>query len=272
MQSTIPCVTCVIEGTPVQLDLHIYRDRYDKVFSSIKLPATYPETTQLGTRYKHRTIFVFSLTLHAKNKVEQHWLPAQHVRRLKQYMPAAKDFWFINEFYFYPKTANVPLTVEEQSVFGGLGKRAAAMVLRHLLLTVPSLMELSQTVVCLEASGAVRSRAAQDERERELEEASVEHLRDLVETTYNLLAVPDFYNMPAAAKKFKNGQWKRMCKSDLLDHVMAPIMYAEDNILLAQYYTRNFGLDILDDTHKTSQICMAAPLDRMVSTLKIENF
>jgi hypothetical protein len=265
MQS-VPFVTFVIKGTPVQLDLHIYRDQYDKVFSSIKLPATYPDTTQLGTRYKERTIFVFSLTLHAKNKVEQHWLPARHVRLLRQYMPAASDFWFINEFYFYPKTANIPLTAEEQSVFGGLGKRAAAVVLRHLILTVSSI-DMGRTVVCLEASGAVRSRSAQNERERELEQASLEDLHHLVETKYNLLAVPDFY--VAAAKKFKTGLWKKMCKSDLLDHVLAPIMYAEDNILLAQYYTRNFGLDIIDDTHKTSQICMAAPLDRMINLLGV---
>lgn len=259
MKITIPFVNCVIEDTVVQLDLQIYRDKYNKVFSSIKLPAAYPETTQLGIRYKERTIFVFGLTL---------TIPEEYVTRLKCINGIngmkAKDFWFINEFYFYPKTANVPLTAEEQRVFGGLGKRAAATVLRHL---VDNESNPSRIVVFLEASGAVRSRQAQDERERELEAASLEQLHHLVETTYNLLVVPNFITNRSVMLMFQSGKWKKMCKSDLLDHVMAPIMYAEDNLLLAQYYTRNFGLDIFDDTYKTSQISMAAPLDRILSAI-----
>ncbi len=168
---------------------------------------------------------------------------------------------FIGEFYFYPKTANVSLTSEEQDIFRGLAKRAAKLVLlQHVLLPSPA-----STIVCLEASGTILTRRQQDARERELERSSKEDLIALV-AQHGILAMADFYNNlpPAIVAHFKNGKWQEWPRRDLLNYLLPPLLYVEDNVLLAQYYMRNFDMDIIDDSHKISQSFMATTLEKML--------
>jgi hypothetical protein len=259
----LPFFVCVVKNVAVNFDITIYGAAAAaaadtrKISAFITLPESYPATA-LGLKYRGRTIFVFSFTLYDE-------LPRYRYDQLLLLLgPPHSHIIFINEFYFYPKTANVRLTPEEQGIFRGVAKRAARRVLAHV---APRLPPPATTLVCLEASGTVRTRHQQDARERELEQTcrTIQQVMALV-AQYRILDTPDFYNnLPAAvAAEFKSGRWQQWPRCDWLNYLLPPLLYAEDNVLLAQYYTRNFHLDVIDDSHQISQIFMATTLDKML--------
>ncbi len=259
-------MSCVVQDMVVDLEVAIYNGGGggggggDKISAYITLPPTYPPTA-LGLQYRGRTIFVFSFTLQKRLRSARHHKllhPDEHPDDGKPMC------MFIDELYFYPKTANVSLTPEEQDIFRGVAKRAAKLVLTHLAPRLPP----STTLVCLEASGTIRSRRQQDARERELEQGSTEDLLALV-AQHGILDTADFYGNLSApiTAQFKNGQWTQWPRRDWQQYLLPPVLYAEDNVLLAQYYTRNFSMDIIDDSHKISQIFMATTLDKMLAGL-----
>lgn len=259
-------MSCTVQETVVDLSLVIYGTR--KVSAYIILPPTYPDT-MLGLKYRGRTIFAFSFT------VQKQLSSARHDKLIKAHFKLSNDdsndvndymYMYIDELYFYPKTANVPLTPEEQGIFRGVGKRAAKFVLGHMASHLPP--PSPTTIVCLEASGTIRSRRQQDERERELEKCDTGHLLALV-AQHGILDMVDFYNNLSAPvmAQFKTGKWRQWPRCDWLNYLLPPLLYAEDNALLAKYYHRNFAMDIVDDTHKISQIFMATTLDKMLQTM-----
>jgi hypothetical protein len=263
----IPFISCTIQGTVVDLALTIYGHKTQKVSAYIFLPPSYPQDTMLGLKYKGRTIFTFSFT------VQNQLSSARHDKLIKAHFnvndTTTTMYMYIDELYFYPKTANVPLTQEEQDIFRGVGKRAAKIVLDHYLPLLPlPLSPPTTTIVCLEASGTIRSRRQQDERERELEKSDTTHLLALV-AQHGILDMVDFYNNLSAPvmAQFKTGRWRQWPRCDWLNYLLPPLLYAEDNALLAKYYHRNFAMDIIDDTHKISQIFMATTLDKMLQAM-----
>jgi hypothetical protein len=260
----VPFISCTIQGTAVDLALTIYGHKTQKVSAFIFLPPSYPQDTMLGLKYKGRTIFTFSFT------VQNQLSSARHDKLIKAHFNVTDSdmYMYIDELYFYPKTANVPLTQEEQGIFCGVGKRAAKIVLDHYLPLLPPTTTTFRTIVCLEASGTIRSRRQQDERERELEKSDTTHLLALV-AQHGILDMVDFYNNLSAPvmAQFKTGRWRQWPRCDWLNYLLPPLLYAEDNVLLAKYYHRNFAMDIIDDTHKISQIFMATTLDKMLQTM-----
>ena len=261
----VPFISCTVQGVAVDLVMSIYGHTQlgGGVSAYIILPPTYPDT-MLGLKYRGRTIFVFGYTL------QEQLSSARHTNLIKSHFISSDDdvkkYMYIDEFYFYPKTANVPLTPEEQGIFRGLGKRAAKFVLDHMAPHLPP--PPATTLVCLEASGTIRSRRQQDARERELEKSDTDHLLALV-AQHGILDTVDFYNNLSAPvmAQFKTGKWRQWPRCDWLNFLLPPLLYAEDNVLLAKYYTRNFSMNIIDDSHKISQIFMATTLDKMLDAL-----
>lgn len=260
----LPFFACVVQNVAVNFDITIYGGGGGgaaAISAYITLPESYPATA-LGLKYRGRTIFVFSFTLYDKQLTSS----PRYDKLLLLGIPHTQ-IMFIGELYFYPKTANVRLTPEEQGIFRGMAKRAAKRVLAHV---APRLPPPATTLVCLEASGTVRTRHQQDARERELEQSchTVQQVMPLV-AQYRILDTPDFYNnlSAAVAAQFKSGKWQEWPRRDWLNYLLPPLLYAEDNVLLAQYYTRNFHLDVIDDSHQISQIFMATTLDKMLETV-----
>jgi hypothetical protein len=252
----------------LELDLDLDAERIEAV---VILPDNYPDTV-MGEKYKNREIFILSFSVRRKDHIQE---------QLNKYIGPLGDlldvidthYIFIHEFYLYPKSSNTEMTREEQLAFGGIGKKVLCIVFNLLMDKFP--LRRERVLVVLEASGNIRDLVGTEAREREIKKLDKYALVDLIER-YELLKMSNVVNM-VKPKELKylftdNSQkWKELDKKLILKYFLYFIMNYDENITLANYYTRNYGFQIVDKTN-FSHILMATTASNILNNCSSKLF
>jgi hypothetical protein len=250
-----PFFKIVIQGKQLELKL-IFDLEASRIEARVFLPSNYPETV-LGEKYRDREIFVLAFSIYNKDRKDTEI--EKYSDMLKGLLEdVEKHCIFIHEFFFYPKLSNTEMTSEEKVSFGGLGKKVLCTMFNLISDRFP--LNPEKTLVVLEASGNVRSRSNSDSREREIINMEKDSLIQLVEK-YNILQLDGFSDMFKRKEdrelfNTRSNTWKGLSKKKLANVLTYFILNYEDNLILASYYNRNYGFDIVYD-RSFSHILMA---------------
>jgi hypothetical protein len=157
------------------------------------------------------------------------------------------------------------MTKEEISKFGGIGKKVFCIMLN--LITSKFPLNPERTLVVLEASGNVRSRSNSVLRESEIMNMDKDSLIQLVEN-YGILHLDGFSDMFKKKEdkllfNSSSNSWKSLSRQKIANVLTYFIINYEDNLILAGYYNRNYGFDIVYD-RSFSHILMAAKVSTIL--------
>jgi hypothetical protein len=155
------------------------------------------------------------------------------------------------------------MTSEERLMFRGLGKRVMCTMFDLISGRFP--LNPNKTLVVLEASGTVRSTSDSDSREDEIMNMDKDSLIQLVDN-YNIIGLDGFKDMFKKQKDkdlFSSNSWKEMSKKEIAKYLTYFIVNYEDNLILAGYYYRNYGFDIVYD-RSFSHILMATNISTIM--------
>jgi hypothetical protein len=249
----IPLATIKINGQTVDLEISVDLEA-TRIEAIIALPKNYPDTV-LGERYRDRNIFILAFSIYNKDRKDTEI--EKYSERLRELLDAVETYYiFIHEYFFYPKMSNIEMTSEEKVAFGGLGKKVLCAMFNLISTKFP--LNPEKTLVVLEASGNVRSTSDSDNREDEIMNMDKDSLIQLVEN-YNIIGLDGFTDMFKKQKDkalFSSNSWKDLPRKDLAKYLTYFIVNYEDNLILASYYYRNYGFDIVYD-RSFSHILMA---------------
>jgi hypothetical protein len=262
----IPLTKIVIDE--MEIDLNISVDLEDtKIDALVFLPTNYPNTV-LGDKYRDREIFLLSFSIYNKDRrdteIEKY---SDKLQRLIE--DVESHVIFIHEFFFYPKLSDTEMTGEERVAFGGLGKKVLCLMFNLVNNSFPLIPE--KTLVVLEASGNVRSRSNSDIREKEIINMDKDSLIQLVER-YRILQLDGFSDMFKKKEdrdlfNASDNSWKNLSKKKLANVLTYFIVNYEDNLILAGYYNRNYGFEIVYDK-SFSHILMATNVSTILRYCK----
>ena len=262
----IPLTSILIDGRVIDLEVTVDLEA-SRIEARVFLPTNYPETF-LGDKYRDREIFLLAFSLYNKDKkgteIEKY---SELLKGLLE--DVDKHCIFIHEFFFYPKLSDVEMTSEEKVSFGGLGKKVMCLVFNLISNKFPLIPE--RTLVVLEASGNVRSRSNSSLREAEIMNMDKDSLIRLVEK-YNILQLDGFSEMFKKKEdrelfNASSNSWKGLSKNKLANTLTYFILNYEDNLILAGYYSRNYGFDIVYDM-SFSHILMATNVSTILRYCK----
>jgi hypothetical protein len=163
----------------------------------------------------------------------------------------------------------VEMTSEEKMAFGGLGKKVMCLMFNLISGRFP--LNPERTLVVLEASGNVRSRSNSSLREVEIMNMDKDSLIRLVEK-YNILQLDGFSEMFKKKEdrelfNASSNTWKGLSKNKLANTLTYFILNYEDNLILADYYNRNYGFNIVYDM-SFSHILMATNVSTILRYCK----
>ena len=262
----IPLTSILIDGRVIDLEVTVDLEA-SRIEARVFLPTNYPITV-LGDKYRDREIFLLAFSIYNKDKKGTEI--EKYSELLKGLLEGVdKHCIFIHEFFFYPKLSDVEMTGEEKMAFGGLGKKVMCLVFNLISNKFPLIPE--RTLVVLEASGNVRSRSNSDLRESEIMNMDKDSLIRLVEK-YNILQLDGFSDMFKKKEdrelfNASSNTWKGLSKKKLANTLTYFILNYEDNLILAGYYSRNYGFDIVYDM-SFSHILMATNVSTILRYCK----
>jgi hypothetical protein len=262
----IPLTSILIDGRVIDLEVTVDLEA-SRIEARVFLPTNYPITV-LGDKYRDREIFLLAFSLYNKDKkgteIEKY---SELLKGLLE--DVDKHCIFIHEFFFYPKLSDVEMTSEEKVSFGGLGKKVMCLVFNLISNRFP--LNPERTLVVLEASGNVRSRSNSSLREAEIMNMDKDSLIRLVEK-YNILQLHGFSEMFKKKEdrelfNASSNSWKGLSKNKLANTLTYFILNYEDNLILAGYYNRNYGFNIVYDM-SVSHILMATNVSTILRYCK----
>jgi hypothetical protein len=262
----IPLTSILIDGSVIDLEVTVDLEA-SRIESRVFLPTNYPNTT-LGDKYRNREIFLLAFSIYNKDQMDTEI--ERYSDRLKGLLEDVdKHCIFIHEFFFYPKLSDVEMTSEEKVSFGGLGKKVMCLMFNLISNRFP--LNPERTLVVLEASGNVRSRSNSNLRESEIMNMDKESLIRLVEK-YNILQLDGFLEMFKKKEdrelfNASSNGWKALSRKKLANTLTYFILNYEDNLLLASYYNKNYGFDIVYD-RSFSHILMATNVSTILRRCK----
>ncbi|NBW29528.1 hypothetical protein EBR37_04050 [bacterium] len=261
-----PLCKIVIQEETISLKIIVDLEA-SRIESRVFLPTNYPNTV-LGDKYRDREIFLLAFSIYNKDRMDT------EIERYSGLLKGPledvdKHCIFIHEFFFYPKLSDVEMTSEEKVSFGGLGKKVMCLVFNLISNKFPLIPE--RTLVVLEASGNVRSRSNSSLREAEIMNMDKDSLIRLVEK-YNILQLDGFSEMFKKKEdrelfNASSNSWKGLSKNKLANTLTYFILNYEDNLILAGYYSRNYGFDIVYDM-SFSHILMATNVSTILRYCK----
>ena len=262
----IPLTSIVIEGSVIYLEVTVDLEA-SRIEARVFLPTNYPITV-LGDKYRDREIFLLAFSIYNKDRdnteIEKY---SDKLQKLLEVVD--KHCIFIHEFFFYPKLSDVEMTSEERVSFGGLGKKVMCLMFNLISNRFP--LNPERTLVVLEASGNVRSRSNSSLREAEIMDMDRDSLIGLVEK-YGILQLDGFLEMFKRKEdrelfNASSNSWKGLSKKKLANVLTYFIVNYEDNLILAGYYSRNYGFDIVYD-RSLSHILMATNVSTILRHCK----
>lgn len=262
----IPLTSIVIEGVAIDLEVTVDLEA-SRIEARVFLPTNYPITV-LGDKYRAREIFQLAFSIYNKGRKDTEI--EKYSDRLKGLLEGIdKHCIFIHEFFFYPKLSDTEMTGGEKMAFGGLGKKVMCVMFNLISNRFP--LNPERTLVVLEASGNVRSRSNSDRREAEIMDMDRDSLIGLVEK-YGILQLDGFLEMFKKKEdrelfNASSNSWKGLSKKKLANTLTYFILNYEDNLILAGYYNRNYGFDIVYD-RGLSHILMATNVSTILRYCK----
>lgn len=251
----IPLTVIKIQDKELHLEITVDLEA-SRIEARVFLPSSYPNTV-LGDKYRDREIFILVFSIY--NKDRRGTELEKYSEKLHGLLEAVDShIIFIHEFFFYPKLSDTEMTSDEKIAFGGLGKKVMCTMFTLVSERFP--LNPERTLVVLEASGNVKSRSDSDKREEEIMNMDKDSLIQLVEN-YGILKLDGFGDMFKRKEErnmFTNGSnsWKGLSKKRMANTLSYFIINYEDNLILAGYYNRNYGFDIVYD-RSFSHILMA---------------
>ncbi len=256
----IPLTNIQISGNSIDLEISVDLEA-TRIEAIVTLPKNYPDTL-LGERYRGRNIFILAFSIYNKDRRDTEI--EKYSEKLQELLDAVESHYiFIHEFFFYPKMSGIEMTSEERLMFRGLGKRVMCTMFDLISGRFP--LNPNKTLVVLEASGTIRSTSDNDMREEEIMDMDKDTLIQLVEN-YNIVGLDGFKDMFKKQKDkdlFSSNRWKDMSKKEIAKYLTYFIVNYEDNLILAGYYYRNYGFDIVYD-RSFSHILMATNLSTIL--------
>ncbi len=258
----IPLTSIVIDGKELHLEVTVDLEA-DKIEARVLLPSNYPQTV-LGDKYRGRDIFLLAFSIY--NKDRRGTEIEKYSDQLQELLEAVeKHIIFIHEFFFYPKLSDTEMTSDEKMTFGGLGKKVMCTMFNLVSTKFP--LNPERTLVVLEASGNVRSRSNSDKREKEVMNMDKDSLIQLVEQ-YGILQLEGFGDMFKRKEERElftssSNSWKDLSRKKMANTLSYFIINYEDNLILAGYYNRNYGFDIVYD-RSLCHILMATNVSTML--------
>ena len=262
----IPLTKIIIDGSVIDLEVSVDLDA-SRIEAHVFLPSNYPNTI-LGDKYRGREIFQLAFSIYNKDREDTEI--EKYSDKLQGLLEDVdKHVIFIHEFFFYPKLSDVEMTSEERVSFGGLGKKVMCTMFNLISSRFP--LNPERTLVVLEASGNVRSRGNSSLREAEIMNMDKDSLIRLVEK-YNILQLDGFSEMFKRKEdrelfNASSNSWKGLSKKRLANTLTYFIVNYEDNLILAGYYNRNYGFDIVYDM-SFSHILMATNVSTILRYCK----
>lgn len=204
-----------IEDISVPLFIDIsYNSVKFKYTCTVRIPKSYPDTNVS----RINPLFQLSFSV------------ARRDEKILQYIPDVEEYISIHGFYFFPREYNIPLTDSEAIAFRGFGKRCMCLVFKRLFESSPE----NDIGIYLEASGKILSIEDRQKYRETLSEYPREILLDLI--LEKIVATRDYPLL------VEDGKIPPLSEDVKLDKYIDILIDSYDINLLADYYSRNFGL------------------------------
>jgi hypothetical protein len=148
-----------IQSNKILLELLITVEKSTKMIrSTIFLPENYPNTS-LKTKILHMPLLEILISI---NKTSSILIDDNDTFNLSSYRDVlesiiptmSKKYLFIHKFYMYPKSKNITMTIQEENVFRGLGKKCLILTIQKIFEEY-KIMDTKDTFCFLESSGCI---------------------------------------------------------------------------------------------------------------------